>query len=220
MVDSRFEPADLALHRLLSPERMRPYLNVSAGSWESARRLYEWNVHLSSSVMGLTGMVEVFIRNALDAELTRLAESRGSQEWTCSIKLDHKGLADLEKARSRSHQSTTHGRVIAELTFGFWRYLVSHKYLTSLWIPALVKAFPHLDTDPAQARRQVETEIQQLHYLRNRAAHNEPLHRRDVAADVERAKRLIGWIVPDAQTWLTVQERVSDEVRRRPLSDG
>lgn len=212
------EQADGSIHRLLSSERMRPYLTVSSQSWEDALRLYEWNLHLSSSIMGLTGIVKVFIRNALDAELTRFAMARGSQDWTSSVRLDHKGIADLTKARSRAGANPAHGRIIAELTFGFWRYLASRKYLTLLWIPALVHAFPHLDTDPARAQRLVETEVQQLHYLRNRAAHNEPLHRRDLAADVERASRLIGWIDPDAQTWLTSQERVSRELQLRPLN--
>lgn len=216
MVSNYSEPHDTSLHRLLSPERMRPYLAASRQSWEAALKLYEWNMHLSSSVMGLTGMVEVFIRNALDAELARLAAEKGSCDWTSSVRLDHKGMADLSKARARAGADATHGRIIAELTFGFWRYMVSRKYLTSLWIPALVHAFPYLDADAASAQRLVETDIQQLHYLRNRAAHNEPLHRRDIAADLARAKRLIGWINPDALAWLTRQERVSHELRLRP----
>ncbi|HXL93420.1 MAG TPA: hypothetical protein VN969_31200 [Streptosporangiaceae bacterium] len=34
------------------------------------------------------------------------------------------------------------GKVVAELHFGFWRYLLASKYYTALWVPALSAAFP------------------------------------------------------------------------------
>ncbi|MCG7415770.1 hypothetical protein MHK74_14600 [Microbacterium aurum] len=34
-------------------------------------------------------------------------------------------------------------RVIAELSRGFWRYLVESRYLTSLWVPSTHAAFAH-----------------------------------------------------------------------------
>ena len=45
---------------------------------------------------------------------------------------------------------------IAELNFGFWRYLRKPPYLTSLWVPAVASAFPlhptaHEASEPAEA---------------------------------------------------------------------
>jgi hypothetical protein len=39
-----------------------------------------------------------------------------------------------------------HGKVVAELTFGFWRYILAGTYQATLWSPALRHAFPHLRT--------------------------------------------------------------------------
>ena len=49
-------------------------------------------------------------------------------------------------ARARATKgggSERRGKVIAEFNFGFWRFLCSAGYLTSLWVPALCGAFPH-----------------------------------------------------------------------------
>lgn len=47
--------------------------------------------------------------------------------------------------------------------------------------------------------------LQGLHCLRqcgNRAAHLEPVFRRDISADLHRACLLMGWIDPNARAWL------------------
>ncbi|PZE69345.1 hypothetical protein DEJ27_08700 [Curtobacterium sp. MCPF17_018] len=64
-----------------------------------------------------------------------------------------------------------HGRVVAELSFGFWRYLFESRYLTASWTPALHRAFPH---GPADA-----------------------LTRQDHDYAIE----LLGWIHPGAAAW-------------------
>ncbi|MEV5440916.1 hypothetical protein AB0K80_33680 [Streptomyces sp. NPDC052682] len=60
-------------------------------------------------------------------------------------------------------------RVIAELSFGFWRSLLARQYKTKLW-PGLAGAFPHA---PNRALETVEDPVKQLHEFRNRIAHHE-----------------------------------------------
>ena len=36
--------------------------------------------------------------------------------------------------------------MIAELSLGFWRYLVESRYFTALWVPATHAAFPTAPT--------------------------------------------------------------------------
>lgn len=205
-----------ALRRLLTDRRLGPFLSAQSGSRRGALALYEWNIDAAGSAMELTGMVEVFLRNALVAELRSLAAGRGRADWTEALPLDARGRADVANARARVRRRGTGAVPVAELTFGFWRYLVSRRYLTTGWIPAMSAAFPHLNRDPATARRMVEHDVQQLHFLRNRAAHLEPLFRRDLAADVDRAGRLVGWIDPAAAEWMLRRDRLRVDVRRRP----
>lgn len=204
--------ADAAVIRaLLTPERLRSFTK-GCPDLVDALDLYEWNMRASSSVMELTGMVEVITRNALDHELTAwAAERHPGLDWFGSIPVDTQGRADIAKARARATRNgrrpEVHGRVIAELTLGFWRYLVESRYLTTLWTPALHRAFPHGHRDLLTRQRQVRQHFQQLHFVRNRAAHHEPIHARDLSRDHELAIELLQWVSPEAGTWAL---RVSD----------
>lgn len=63
--------------------------------------------------------------------------------------LDHRDRQDLQKERHRARSrrgEEVHGKVIAELSLGFWRYLVESRYFTALWVPATHAAFPTAPT--------------------------------------------------------------------------
>ena len=85
------------------------------------------------------------------------------------------------RATRRGKRSEVHGKVIAELGFGFWRYLYEPPYLTSLQVPAF--ALHPSESNPPQVRSDVADRMQRLHFLPNRIAHHEPIHRRDLAGD-------------------------------------
>ncbi len=103
----------------------------------------------SGAAMHTTGMVEVVVRNAMDRVLQEMAEDRGWSSWFDRASLDQRGRADIRKARVRASwfgsQPDVHGKVVAELTLGFWRYLAASRYLAALWTPAL---FGRLLRDP------------------------------------------------------------------------
>ena len=189
------------LERLITADRLRSY-TARAGSSTGALRLYEWNMRAAAAVMELTGVVEVFARNALDRELRAWAALRSRAPWFDVAPLDGRGRLDLAKARARAsrdgRRDEVHGRVIAELSFGFWRYLVESRYLTALWTPALHRAFPHGPADSLTRQREVRRRLQQLHFVRNRAAHHEPIHARDLQRDHDFALELLGWVSPHA----------------------
>ncbi|MGL3198409.1 MULTISPECIES: hypothetical protein [Curtobacterium] len=189
---------------MITAERLRSYIERT-GSATAAVRLYEWNMRAAASVMELTGVVEVIARNALDRELRAWADRRTGAPWFDVAPLDARGRADLANARARAsrdgRRGEVHGRVIAELTFGFWRYLVESRYLTALWTPALHRAFPHGPADSLTRQREVRRRLQQLHFVRNRAAHHEPIHARDLQRDHDYALELLGWVSPVAAEW-------------------
>ena len=196
---------------LLSTERLSSYIRASDGDTDAAFMLYEWNMRASAAVTMTTGMVEVIVRNALDRAMNRWAEERDYASWLESVPLDDRGIADIAKARARATRDgrdpLAHGKVIAELTFGFWRYLVASRYLTSLWTPALHHAFPHGVRDITRRRSEVDAELQRLMLVRNRAAHHEPIFRRDLRADQTSALRITSWVDPVAAQWV---ERISE----------
>ncbi|MFE6923718.1 hypothetical protein ACFVAV_22020 [Nocardia sp. NPDC057663] len=212
----RWRPAVVA--DLLSHQRLSSYLAVTS-DLESALALYEWNSDASAAVFALIARTEVLTRNAMDGALARWSNRRhGTFEWFDHVPLDRRGDADLAEARSRTARcaaSEAHGKAIAELSFGFWRYLATSRYHASVWVPGLHAAFPLGNRDIRRRRSQVEGCLKNLHQVRNRVAHHEPIHTYDLLQTVDDARRLAGWIAPDAAAWIATRERVTVACQQR-----
>jgi hypothetical protein len=211
----------------LTLERLRSYTVAAGGDMKAALQLYDWNSAVSGALHEDLGRVEVVLRNALDGALVRHGTASGwTTKWNDRPSLfpgrhGQRALDDMAAAKRRSGRSgqpAPHGAVIAELTFGFWRYLCTPAYLTSMWVPALSAAFPHHPSpqSPRAIRSDVEDRVQRLHFLRNRVAHHEPLHHRDIARDHVSMTDLIRWISPEAEAWFIANSRTQSVLLLRP----
>ena len=151
---STFDPT-VILDRL-SYDCLRSYLHDCGNDLNRALDLYDWNAHIAAAFLEDLGRLEVVLRNRFDEALTALVSSSGlGTFWFDHPALfpGHHGaraLDDLAQATLRATQNgrlpTTRSRVIAELSFGFWRFLCAERYLTSLWSPALGSQFPNRPT--------------------------------------------------------------------------
>lgn len=226
MTNPPIAPADL--ERLISPSRFGTYLAVTATPAEAVA-LYEWNGRVSGSFAEMLGHLEVLVRNAMHDHLTAHHATIAGRpagacwfegpNWTQHHWFTQQAQDSITKAvRDAGHDrqhSPRPGKVVAELTFGFWRYLASDRYEQSLWTPAIDGAFAAPGATIRARRRAVEDRLAPLHLLRNRIAHCEPVfgpisyrprrrppvakHLADLHAD---ALELAGWISPVAGTWL------------------
>jgi hypothetical protein len=164
--------------------------------------------------------MEVTLRNALARELDTFLGSDAHPWYDGSSGiLSAEALQDISKAKDRIHRqrhAETPGRVIAELNFGFWRFLLASRYESSLWTPCLRRAFPELTP---QRRTTVYEPLDQLHTLRNRIAHHEPIHTRDLRADMLSIYRILNWISPDVRAWAVNLSRIKMTIAQRPVSD-
>jgi hypothetical protein len=132
-----------------------------------------------------------------------------------------RAVEDIDAARKRAtrgRKPEAHGKVIAEFTFGFWRYLRTASYLTSLWVPAMAAAFPNHPnpSDPRAVRQDVEDRIQRVHFVRNRIAHHEPIHHRNLQRDQASLLEVAGWICTDSQLWIANTSRAGFVLAQRP----
>lgn len=214
-----WHPADL--RRLLSPGRFDRY-TAAAGSPEAAVDLYVWNARISGALHESLGVFEVVLRNALDRQLTAYHRIvlAGDGHWYADLRMPwgSKRLVELiDRARGQAtvngRNQEVHGKVVAELTFGFWRYLLAAQYQGTLWAPALRRAFPHLRS---QKRDTVYRPVDRLHALRNRVAHHEPIHDLDLAVRHTELLRVAGWIAPAASWWIGQTSRVPQVLTERP----
>ena len=187
-----FPPAGGWVEAWLSSPRFSVYLAATGADRDRALALYEWNARLSAALMHDLAHVEVGLRNAYDGALS--ARWPGPPHWTLAA---NAVFAPVYRTRGRRRvdvnekprESLRHaianaggtgappGKIVAELMFGFWRYLSSAAHEKTLWVPALHRVFPP-GTDRAL---HVDGPVGRLHALRNRVAHHEPLLTTDVA---------------------------------------
>jgi hypothetical protein len=135
------------------------------------------------------------------------------EDWFNQSSLD-----DINRARERlveTGKPVTSGRVVTELNFGFWRYLLSRNYHQRFWEPAFRFAFPNLPHG-IDRRKEVYDVVERVHLLRNRIAHHEPVFSRDHSTDQELMLKLIGWICEDTRDWVADQGHVLAVSVRRP----
>lgn len=213
------------LRSCFSPERLTSYETAASGDLPAAFALYEWNSRVSAALFEIIGHTEVVVRNAMAGRLERMAAARGwPQPWyrAGSKVFRPEDIRDIDKAIERAtHRGRllgSPGKVIAELSFGFWRFLTSRRHHTSLWVPGLHAAFPQLPGGGAsqQSRDTVFKRMEDINLLRNRIAHHEPIHQRDLAQDEQRIFAITGWVHPEAEAWLRLQSRVSIVNGSRP----
>ena len=92
--------------------------------------------------------------------------------------------------------------------FGFWRYLSSSAHDVTLWRPYLHHAFP-----AGTARPDVDIRAGELHELRNRVAHHEPL----LTEDLQRKHTLLLELADLIEPSLAAHIKAT---RRRPRRAG
>ena len=218
---------EVILHRL-GPDRLASYLDDSDNDLERALDLYAWNAQIAAAFLEDLGRLEVVLRNRFDEALTELVKSAGhSSHWFDHSELfsgrgSKHTLKAITKAKRRStkggKQPISQSNVIVELGFGFWRFLCTAHYHTSMWVPALAALFPnHLEPgNAAQIRADVESAMERLLFLRNRVAHHEPLHRRDLVNDAAVLLELVQWMCADTHAWMTGLSRIPAVLASRP----
>jgi hypothetical protein len=209
----------ITLRSRLTSERLSSYDLATGGRQTESLNLYEWNMAAGAAFYASLQSFEVVLRNALDRELTRwhAAHQRPGHWYEDPARaLDHRRHKDIAEARRRIRmigRPVTPGRIISELSLGFWRYLLTSRYEQSLWTPALIHAFPGLRP---QRRREITERVTRLHLLRNRIAHHEPIHRRDLAADYADLLFVVGAICPQTRAWLDQTSTVQLALAQRP----
>lgn len=201
----------------LSAERLAPYLLEMGGDESRAIQLYEWNLAVSGAMFEALGVLEVVVRNALHRQLTIHHGTLPGHWYDDPLGLlSDKATDDINTARRRLRtlqRPETPGRVVAELSFGFWRFLLASRYEATLWTPHLRDAFPNLSP---QKRSLVYSSLSEMHTVRNRIAHHEPIHARDLARDAQTVTRLLDWIDTDVGAWATTLLRLPGPVQTRP----
>lgn len=181
---------------LISVERLATFEGFT-DTRERAIALHHQTLQLGASLMSLIALLELALRNSTDQHLIekfsdrqwllpgRAAVPLKPRETEAAAKAyDHARRAAQSKIIQQiklSGQSVpkllpnplvTHGQVLSQTTFSFWRHLYSDEYEATLWKPALKRVFPN----KSLRRSELSKALAAVHEARNRAAHHEPIY--------------------------------------------
>lgn len=89
--------------------------------------LYLWNTHLTKAYLVDIEHVEVLLRNCIHNAQTR---KYGDRWFDCNqIPFNDVAKENIRKAKKRAGgEDAPSGKIIAELSFDFWRFLLSNRY--------------------------------------------------------------------------------------------
>jgi hypothetical protein len=207
------------LERLFSAERMSTYIARCDGDFTAAVDLYRWNAAVTAAFWEPIGHLEVSLRNTLSTQLAA-RHHRLNREATWlddpNRELSDRARDDIAAARARVRQKgkrASEGQTISELSFGFWRFLITKK-LTGLW-PDLATAFPHA---PDRKRETVEEPIARLHDFRNRLAHHQRIWNRKPQERYRDLLSIADYVDPGLPVWVEATSVVPRLLNQRPAT--
>lgn len=208
------------IDRWITPPRFRAFLEATNHEVTQATALYDWNICVSAVFFEAVSYTEVLLRNAIDAQFSPVQHHQPAKEsWLCDPEiLTPKSLErtfDAISAIERMKKEPTRARVVASLSFGFWRALLDRHY-NQLWLERLHRAFPN----GSGSRKEVAALMSRLNPFRNRLAHHEPIINASISRRHEDLIELTRLIDEDAAQWLATRSCVAEVLEWRPPLSG
>ena len=176
-------PMTDTLESIISRERLGAYLAATGFDRERALRLYAWNMRIAAAFFPLLGAAEICSRNLIAARLEAVYGAVWWRNGQLHTTMGKRGKGIVLRAADKitdSGKPETPGRVISELSFGFWVNMLLSKYDPVLWAP-LHLSFPDLPLDVD--RPGFHARLLQVQSLRNRIGHHEPIFTRNLTRD-------------------------------------
>lgn len=121
-----------SIERIASAPRLQRYRNAATSDLETAV-LYCWNIQLGEALLPSLAVLDVALRNAVHDVLTR----HTGTEWWFKTVLHSASYGNLlsvvgDLTKRQGHPPTV-GKVISEITFGFWPKLLARSYNAFWW---------------------------------------------------------------------------------------
>lgn len=223
-----YRPTEIeAVERSISAERLSGYLRAAGGDHLAGIRLYETNTQLSGVLYCVLQGLEICLRNAIH----RVFSSGYGPSWyDCIPVLQYPlpdRLAEAKRSISRQGKLLTPGRVVSELSLGFWTALIGRKYEKSLWVPHLHRVFPNAlrSIDAESPRRQkaamlsradIAKRMESIRQFRIRIAHHEPILHFQLDSEYGNILEATSWICPVTAAWIETTTAFPNEFVRRP----
>lgn len=184
---------------ILHTERIDAYRQDGADHTITLAR-YLLNMALSESLYPVLQFSEIALRNAVHRELSARC---GTDVWYDSplarlTPWQQDKVTEAKDALRKRRKPLTSGRIVAELTFGFWTGFFNNSHArTGIGAYLSKRAFPHAAA-AEQYLSKLDKRWLEIRDLRNRVFHHERiLHWRDLDVRHQAILEIIAWMSPE-----------------------
>ncbi len=162
-----------SLEKAISPDRLKHYAIVfNSNDKKLIIQKYLLNVELSKALYFPLQTLETTLRNNIHSVLSEKLNNELWFEDSSFMNPQTLNKGDILKAREKIDKSKTQtpGRIISELSFGFWSYLFGKYYEQKIWNRYIKLIFPNIPKSMAQ-RRKLSERVNTIKNLRNKVFH-------------------------------------------------
>jgi Abi-like protein len=195
----------------LAAERLDAYRQDQAEPQVALAR-YLWNMALCESLYSPLQMVEIALRNALQRSLENHFHSPHWYDvpacWHLLTTAQQSQIDEAKQTLARQNKPLAPGRIVAELTFGFWTAFFNKRSAQNRDIIQMTAQVFHSAPKSQRDFRSLNRRLTLLRELRNRVFHHERLiHWADLDSRHLAMLETIGWISVELQELAIVLDR-------------
>lgn len=206
------------VERIISKERLVPYLRYHNNDQSKAIAHYKSNILISESFYPLLAILEIGLRNSIDYQLTKRFNDNKWYENSDFVKIATRFQIDkISQARTNIYsekKEITPGRIISELSLGFWTSLFDTKFEMTLW-KNLRLAFPDCPK-VIRKRKTLSSKFNGIRKLRNRIFHHEAItwNLKVVNTYKDEIIQGIKWLDKDLLEWIVELNHVDETIEK------
>lgn len=219
----------------ISKDCFQKYLDAANGDTVLALELYSWNVDLSAALFRDFSHLEVALRNSCDRALFRrgrqvangadwlksdvdarlvlptVPRTQGTVRTLCEKLEDARGYSGFS-----DNPSVPRGKILAEISFGFWKYLFTTEMRKILWEGCLDLEFGYVSPTKTVDPAKLHEDLEKLMKLRNRIAHHESIFDKTPQEDHDALLRVTELLGPVVHKFVRDHSTVREVIAKRP----
>ncbi|RZK07331.1 MAG: CAAX protease [Flavobacterium sp.] len=166
---------------IMSIARMSRYTTATLNT-RKAMTLYRLNLRLSQELFTIICCFEISLRNAINKQCIPMLGNDWLRNGVLNGGFFDNGRCRLTRdnindAVLKLNHNYTHSKLVAELGFGFWRFMFAQNQFTATG-RILLRIFPSkpVSTPVIQYNNtHLFNKLAQINHIRNRIAHHEPI---------------------------------------------
>lgn len=195
------------LEKAISKDRLKHYSKIfQTNDKKVIIQKYLLNVELSKALYFPLQTLETTLRNSIHIVLSEKLNNEFWFEDTTFINPKTIEKRDILNARDKidTSKDQTTGRIISELSFGFWSYLFGRYYEQKIWNRYVKQIFPNIPKNMA-IRKKLSERINTIKNLRNKVFHYDTIIKMENLSQIHREiLEMIYWLNEDIYN-LTIQ---------------